>query len=99
MGMSGSTGTYSADSTYFEYYFKENELRLQTEGTWYVKNDTLVQQQNLPEKRESRFYIKMTGDQAELKTKLDWDHDGEKDDFFDARIKKAKETLKKMGSH
>ncbi|MFT7299191.1 MAG: hypothetical protein ACI9WO_002013 [Sphingobacteriales bacterium] len=73
---------FDADSTYVSYYKNGNDsLVLELKGRWGVANDTLFMLP-LQNTTPSYYATEVKGNLAHFKTHLDWDGDGEADDFY-----------------
>ncbi len=81
--------TIRADGTYeSEFRNSFDSLIYRPQGTWLIDGDTLIMQDH---QSTYKYKIFIDGDQAEFRSVLDWDKDGQVDDvYFGVQRKKQR---------
>jgi len=75
---------YNTDRTYIsEYRDLDNILYDTTNGTWELRQDSVVLNQTKPEKRSVAYHVKFHSENdATFTGMLDWSKNGKKDDLY-----------------
>lgn len=70
--------TFDVNDTYTSEYRDHDDMVIMTRtGTWSVKGDTLIMSEE-----GSTYTTKISGNVAEFEGYMDWDEDGEEDDYY-----------------
>lgn len=76
-------GTFTA-----QYSNLKEEIIKEEKGKWFVRNDSLVIKIN---GNETAYHFTVNNDRVMYKAKLDWDGEGQANDFYDGVQMKVKE--------
>ncbi|UII25262.1 hypothetical protein LVD15_18385 [Fulvivirga maritima] len=78
--------TFNSDSTFTsEYRSLEDSGIMVNNGVWYIEDDSLVY---INRGKKFKYQVELEGDEAIFKGYVDWDDDGEVDDFYNGKQKK-----------
>ncbi|MBL3655718.1 hypothetical protein [Fulvivirga sediminis] len=78
--------TFNSDSTYTsEYRSLEDSVIMVNTGIWYIEDDSLVY---INRGQKFKYQVLLEDDEAIFKGYVDWDGDGEVDDFYNGKQKK-----------
>jgi len=74
--------TFDPDGSFVsEYSNLQGEIIREVKGKWDIRNDSLI---ILTEGVETAYHFTINGNRVKFRSQLDWDGDGESDDFYDA---------------
>ncbi|HEX9653019.1 MAG TPA: hypothetical protein VGA99_04865 [bacterium] len=74
---------YLEDGTYYsEYHNLSDSLFHKASGTWSVRSDTLILNQQQPDVETYKSKVVLKEDLGEFTILLDWDRDGTEDDLY-----------------
>lgn len=74
---------FKDDGTYLSEYRDENKrLVIKSSGKWTTEGKTLILQQDYPKQRLLKYQASVDQNYAEFKCTVDYDNDGQNDDFL-----------------
>lgn len=72
--------SFNPDSTFVsEYRSLDDEIMMTSYGTWFVKGDSLIMSQD---GTDNAYFTQIKNDTVSFSGYIDWDQDGEADDFY-----------------
>lgn len=91
LGMQPIRTEYLPNNTYLVEFRNAEDSLFQTDrGLWNLFGDTLML---IEAEATYQYLIRMKGDYLEYKATLDWDGDGEEDDYYESIHKKVEKKL------